>query len=250
MSLKFGKKPARKGAMKLKLRDYLKASELPQVPARFGNLAVWNHWQWGMLGNDQYGCCVWSGMAHQIMMWCATEGDKTVQFTDAQILGPGGYGSTGFVASDPSTDNGTDMVTACQFWKDNDLFGHKLIGFAEVKPSNVALAAFLFGSCGVGISVTQANMDQFNNGEPWDYVKGSPTLGGHYVPAITRNSHGNLIAITWGRLQPMTNAFLEAQCDEAVVQLAKDWLNIQDTTTPRGLKLTDLIADMQSMANS
>jgi hypothetical protein len=248
--LHFGKTPARPGAMKIALGDYLKTSQLPKVPPRFGNLAAWNHWQWQMLANDRYGCCVWSGQAHQIMMWCATEGNKTVQFTDDQILGPEAYGSTGFVASDPSTDNGTDMVTACQFWKDNGLFGHTLIGFAEVKPANIALTAFQFGSCGVGISLTQANMDQFNNAEPWDYVEGSPTLGGHYVPAITKNSRGNLVAVTWGRLQPMTDAFLEAQCDEAVCQLSQDWLNVQTTITPRGLKLTDLIHDMKTLANS
>lgn len=248
--LHLGKKPARPGAMKLKLGDYLRAPELPAVPARFGNLSAWNHWSWDMLGNDKAGCCVWSGFAHQCMMWSATEGNKNVSFSEAEILGPDAYGETGYVIGDDSTDNGTDMVQACQFWKDRGFFSHTIRGFAEVTTSKVPLAAYIFGSCGIGITLTQANIDQFSNAEPWDVVRDSPAVGGHYVPVISRNSHGNLVCVTWGRLQAITPAFLEAQCDEAVIQLSDDWLDAQQGVTPRGIKLADLIVDMKSLDNS
>lgn len=250
MTLFLGKTPARPGAMKLKLSNYLNAADLPTLPARFGNLSAWNAWQWGMLGNDTAGCCVFSGFAHQCMMWAATEGNMDVSFTVDQILGPDAYGETGYVPGDDSTDNGTDMVQACQFWKDKGFFGHTIRGFAEVKDhDNIAMAAYIFGSVGIGISVTQAQMDQFNHNEPWDVVDGSPTLGGHYVPVIGRNAMGNLLCVSWGRLQAITPAFMEAQCDEAVCQVSDDWINSQ-SETPRGLKLNDLIEDMNVLANS
>jgi hypothetical protein len=250
MTLFLGKKAARPGAMKIKLDDYIKPRELPKVPARFGNLAVWNHWQWGMLGNATAGCCVFSGFGHQTMAWSATTGKPNVTYTDDQILGPGAYGETGYVRGDDSTDNGTDMVQACQWWKDKGFFGHTIRGFAQVSPSNLASGAFIFGSAGVGLKLTQANIDQFNNAEPWDVTDDQNYIGGHYVPAMTRNSLGNLVCITWARLQAMTPAFIETQCDEAVIQVSDDWLNAQQDTTPRGLKLSDLLNDMNTMANS
>lgn len=248
MNLKLGKTPARPNAIRLKLRDYL-TGDMPALPTRFGNLSVWNTWQWGMLGNDQYGCCVWSGFAHQCMMWAATNGDKTLSFTSDQILGPGGYGSTGFVVSDSSTDNGTDVATACQFWKDNTFLGHKIQGFAEVGIGNMAKAAFLFGSVGIGIIVTQAQMDQFDHNEPWDVVQSSQQLGGHYVPVIGRNAQGNFLCVTWGRLQAITPAFIEAQCDEAVCQVSDDWINAQQQRSPRGLLMADMLNDMQTLSS-
>lgn len=247
--LKLGKKPARRGAMKLKLRDYLEPTNLPTLPTRFGNLKAWTTWQWGMLGNDTAGCCVYSGFGHQCMAWGGMLGNMDVSFTTAQILGPGGYGETGYVVGDDSTDNGTDMVQACQWWKDKGFLGHTIKGFAQVAPASIPLAAFIFGSVGMGIVVQQAQMDQFDHAEPWDVVKDSPELGGHYVPVIGRNAAGNLLCVTWGRVQAVTPAFVEAQCDEAVVQLSADWLDAQQQS-PRGLKLADMMDDMNTMSNS
>ena len=247
--LKLGKKPARRGAMKLKLRDYLDLTNLPTLPARFGNLAAWNNWHWGMLGNDVAGCCVFAGFAHQCMAWGGMLGDMDVKFTTAQILGPGGYGETGYVVGDDSTDNGTDMVQACQWWKDSGFLGHKIKGFAQVAPTNVPLAAYIFGTVGIGVTLTQAQIDQFDHAEPWNVVSGSQELGGHYVPVIGRNAHGYLICVTWGRIQTIMPEFLLAQCDEAVIQLSDDWLNVQEQS-PRGLKLADMMDDMNNLSNS
>jgi hypothetical protein len=245
--LKLGKKPARPGAMKLKLSNYLKKSELPTVPMRFGNLSVWGSTEWGMLGNDQVGDCVFAGFAHQIMMWEETIGKGSL-FVEGDVLAA--YSEvTGYDPNDPSTDQGTDMVKACQWWKDNGYALHQIFGFAEVPVSQIAEAAFIFGSVGVGLKMTQGQQDQFNHAEPWD-VTGDPVEGGHYVPVIGRNAHGNYLCVTWGRLQAITPAFIERACDEAVCQVSQDWLNVQEGMTPRGLKLADLMADMQAMSNS
>lgn len=248
MSLKFGKSPARAGALKLSLSQYLDENPaLPKVPMRFGNLSIWDATAWGMLGNDQVGNCVFAGFAHQIKMWKATGGEM-VEFTDAEVIA--NYSAaTGYDPSDPSTDQGADMVRACQWWKDNGYDGHKIIGFAEVPVAQIVEAAYIFGSVGIGLEMTNAQMDQFAHAEPWD-VTGDQPVGGHYVPIIGRNGAGNYLCITWGRLQAITPAFLEAACDEAVCQVSQEWINVQETLTPRGLRLADLVADMQSMENS
>lgn len=248
MNLMLGKTLARPGAIKLKLADYLKGQgTIAKPPLRFGNLKAWNAWQWLMLANDVAGCCVWSGFAHQCMMWAATEGNRDVSFTDDQILGPDAYGSTGYVKGDASTDNGTDMVTACEFWQKNTFLGHHIQAFAEVTPANLVEAAFIFGSVGIGVLVAQAQMDQFDHNEPWDVTDDQNYIGGHYVPVIGRNAQGNLLCVTWGRLQAITPAFIEAQCDEAVCQVSDDWLNTVATESPRGLKLADLLADAKTL---
>jgi hypothetical protein len=248
MKFKYGKKPPRPGAMKLKLRDYLDKVNLPSVPNKFGNLKAWNTMQWGMLGNDNVGDCVIAGFAHQVKMWAAT-GGTPVNFTDSQVLGI--YSEiTGYDPTDPSTDQGTDMVEACQYWKDNGFIGHQILGFVSVGVPYIAEAAYLFGSCGVGLRMTDAQQDQYDHNEPWDVVPDAAVDGGHYVPVIGRNSVGNYLAVTWGKIQAITPTFIEAACDEVVCQVSKDWLNVQQTITPRGLNLTDLINDMKSMANS
>jgi hypothetical protein len=248
MKFKYGKMPARPGSMKLLLRDYLNKAELPPVPKKFGDLKAWSAMQWGMLANDTVGDCVIAGFAHQVKMWAAT-GGASVNFTDSQVLGI--YSEiTGYDPTDPSTDQGTDMVEACQYWKDNGFIGHQILGFVEVRPQNIAEAAFLFGSIGIGLQMTASQQDQFDHSEPWDVVKGSTVEGGHYVPIIGRNSIGNFLCVTWGRLQAITPRFIEAACDEVVCQVAQDWLNVQQTVTPRGLHLADLLNDMKLMANS
>jgi hypothetical protein len=248
MRLKYGKKPARLGAMKLKLHDYLNKAKLPVVPKRFGNLTAWNRMSWGMLGNDEVGDCVIAGFAHQVMMWAATAA-VAVNFSDTQILGI--YSAiTGYDPTDPSTDQGTDMVQACQWWQDHDFLNHGIVGFAEVAPTNIAEAAFLFGSVGIGLQMTASQQDQYDHNEPWDVVPGAAVEGGHYVPVIGRNSVGNFLAVTWGKVQAITPRFIEAACDEVVAQVSQDWLNVQSSMTPRGLNLTDLVSDMKTMANS
>ena len=58
---KLGKVPARPDAVKLKFSSYINTNQLPTPPASFGHENLIQ--SWGMLGNDQYGDCVWAGAA-------------------------------------------------------------------------------------------------------------------------------------------------------------------------------------------
>ncbi|MFI5776976.1 hypothetical protein [Nocardia sp. NPDC051570] len=65
--MRLGKLPARMDAVKLKLAHYLDTTALPPAPPNFGHENTFRNWQ--MLANDRYGCCVWSGAAHETMLW-------------------------------------------------------------------------------------------------------------------------------------------------------------------------------------
>src|SRR4051794_34526841 len=97
---KLGKAPARKDAVKLKLRDYLDTTILPKPPKDFGHEdLVPGPWQ--TLGNDRFGDCVLAGAAHETMLWNAA-GGKTVAFDDGHVLRD--YSAiTGFNQYDPGT---------------------------------------------------------------------------------------------------------------------------------------------------
>jgi hypothetical protein len=101
--LKLGKKPARPGAVKFKLVNFLVQTKLPTPPKVFGHQdLIAGNWQ--MLGNDHYGDCVWAGAAHETILW-NKEADRTVAFNNQSVL-------TGFNPKDPNTDQGTDMQVA------------------------------------------------------------------------------------------------------------------------------------------
>jgi hypothetical protein len=245
---KLGKTPARPGAVKMKLSDYLAKPQLPVPPANFGHYEIISNY--GMLGNDQYGDCVWAGAGHETMMWCEEVG-STVSFTDKGVLSD--YSKvTGFKPNDPSTDNGTDMQLAASYRRKTgvvDAAGkrHKVVAYLALVKGNLdqqISAAYLFGAVGIGIKFPKSAMDQFNAGKPWDVVAGSPIDGGHYIPLVGR-SNGNLVVITWGKIQQMTPAFFKKYNDESIVYLTKE--DLKANVTPEGFNISQLQSDLAAL---
>lgn len=247
--LKLGKKPAREGAVRLRLRDYVDLSRLPTPPAEFGHDRLVTK-PLGMLGNDSWGDCVWAGAAHETMLW-NREAGKDVTFTTACVLSD--YSSvTGFNQSDPSTDNGTDIQAAAAYRQKTGVLDangsrHKIGAYLSIEAGNVAehlVACYVFSVVGVGIIVTQSAMGQFNNGQPWSPISGSPIEGGHYVPMVARRG-GMCIFETWGTEQPATDAFISASNDESIVYLSPEMLS--GGKSLEGFDLDHLKADMAEL---
>jgi hypothetical protein len=66
-------------------------------------------------------------------------------------------------------------------------------------------------------------MTQFQEGQPWDYVQGSPVVGGHcFVEALSELGKGSE-EVTWGTLQKATLAFEAKAVDEARVFVPVAW---------------------------
>lgn len=243
--LKLGKAPARPGAVKFKLADYM--AKLPKVPLSFGHEKLVP--EWGMLGNDSYGDCVFAGAAHETMLWLS-EGGKPYSFGPECVLKD--YSAvTGFDTAKPDTDQGTDMELAAKYRRQTgiqDLAGnrHQVGAYLALTPGDLKqalAAAYIFGAVGIGIEFPSTAMDQFNAGHKWSVVKGSRVEGGHYVPLIAHR--GDLFVVTWGKVQKMTEGFFKKYCDEAIVYLSTECM--KNGKTMEGFDLPALQADIAAL---
>ncbi len=236
MTYHFGKTAARKGAVSFLFTDYFDAKKLPTPPATFG------HYQqipaWHMLANDQFGNCVWAGAAHEHMLWSIEGGRPRARFTNYDVLSD--YSTvTGFdrkqtdANGNNPTDQGTDMQQAAAYRKKVGILDatgkrHKIDGYVALNVGDwdqLVLAAWLFGAAGVGLQLPKSAITQFDAHQPWTVPWRPKIVGGHYVPAGGRDVSGNLIAVTWGGVIPMTRKFYQRFNDESVCYLSLERLN-------------------------
>lgn len=254
--LKLGKLTPDPVRPKLKFSKYLNLSTLPTPPRVFGYDYLVTQ-PFGMLGNDVAGDCVEAGAAHETMLWNAMAG-RLVSFTPQCVLSD--YSAaTGYNPNDPNTDRGTSMIAYANYRMntgvvDDDGNRHKIGAYADLTPGNIEellAAMFLFGTVGIGIEFPQSAMDQFNAGEPWTVVEGSPIIGGHYISAVHRQRNGFSLwhprtrIVTWGAEVNMSDTFLAKYCDEALVYFTLDFL-VNDKS-PQGFDKDQLLADLTTL---
>jgi len=248
MPYKLGKTPATPEAVKFALTDYVDLTKLIQTPKVFGHQALIK--SWGMLGNDQYGDCVWAGAAHETMLW-NQEANHTVRFTKKSVLSD--YTAvTGFKKTDPNTDQGTNVADAAAYRRKTGVLDaagkrHKVAAYLRIKTGNLAelkVAAYLFGAVGIGIQVPASAQEQFAAGQPWDVVEGSPIDGGHYVPVVGFDGT-DILVVTWGAVQRMTVDFFTTYCDEAYAYLSDEALT--GGKSLEGFNAAQLQADLNAL---
>ena len=230
--MKLGLKPARIGAINLQLATYCNFAQLPTPPANFGHEFLID--KWGMLGNDQWGDCALAGPAHQVMLWCK-EGKTTALFDNTSVLK--NYSAvTGFdLHAGPSgsnpTDRGTDMEDMARYWQKTgmvDAYGtrHKIAAYVGINPGDLRelwAATYLFQTIGLGFDMPQSALDQTEKGKPWDYVRGSPGVGGHYVPAVARRS-GLGVGVSWGKIQSFSPKFYQHYNTQGIVAMSAEMI--------------------------
>jgi len=210
---------------------------------------------WMMLGNDVVGDCTIADCGHQEMLRTANVGAITVP-TTSQVLAL--YSAiTGYNPSDPNTDQGADELTVIQYLTATGWLGNrKLDGSANLDPTQLdqlKWAVCLFGASRLGLNFPDSAMNQFNAGDAWDYVAGAQLAGGHDVPIVKYDGDGTIWIVTWGKLQPVTPAFMAAKFDdgtpyveEAHAELAFDWINAVGTS-PSGFDLKALVEELNSV---
>jgi hypothetical protein len=219
-----GLKPPRPGAVKMRFADYIKPA-LPAPPAEFGHEDLVPDWH--MLGNDQFGCCLWSGAAHEHYLWTAEAGARS-HITTADVLAD--YAAcTGFVADDPSTDQGTDMQVGASYRRKTGIVDatgkrHQIGAYAQIEAGNVdeLKQAWMLGAIGLGVQVGDNQQQQFSDGKPWDGPTGA-NAGGHYVPMIAYRG-GMFWCVSWGRLTAVTEAFIRSNNDQTLCYFSPDFL--------------------------
>lgn len=230
MDYPLGKKPASPLNKKaIMFHEVFDTSKMPTPPQVFGQLERMKLWY--VYGNDEYGDCVWAAKAHMHMFWPLIGGYKRNYFWTNNVLSD--YAAaTGFRASDPDTDQGTDMKTAAEYHRKTgvrDASGnrHRVNAYVNLISGNVdqlTMATYVFGAVELGVLITEDNMRQFDKGEPWDITNDQP-MGGHCIPVFGRDADGNFLCVSWGKVQRITPAFIEKYMDEAIAYLDPQILN-------------------------
>ena len=242
--MKLGRKAIKTDSRTLALAKYLTPALPPPPP-----LVDWTKGltDWGMMLNDTLGDCTIAGLAHAVQVWTAntagivTVPDPTVQSYYQQW--------DGYVPGDPSTENGGIELDVLNDFQKNGFADHKLLAFADPKPSNlmqIRQSIFLFGGVYIGLGLPITAQDQ----DVWDVVpKGGANAkkgswGGHCVFVPKYDAHG-FTCITWGKPKTMTVAFWNKYCDEAHTLFSQDWLT--EKGSPAGFDQTQLQTDLHAI---
>lgn len=218
-----GKLPAQPARPQLRLSAVLQ-ERLAAPPAS----ADWqaDSISWPMYANDSIGDCTCAGVGHMVNQLTFYGSGAEVIPTEDHVVAM--YSAiTGYNPKRPSSDTGAYCQDVLACWRKTGLEGHKIVAYASLDVSNlteVKQAIALFGSVYVGLSFPDSAMDQFNDGETWDVVKGARIEGGHCVIAGAY-ANGKISLVTWGAETEMTEAFWKKYVDEAWVVLDADGLN-------------------------
>jgi hypothetical protein len=249
--MKLGKAPPRHDPRTLQFEKYIDPDLHITVPTSFGHerdVYKIPYEDWGMLGNDNYGDCVFAGAAHETQIWNA-ERRVPVNFTDEAVLSD--YAAvTGFNPVTGAGDNGTVVLDALNYRRKVGIVDaqgkrHKIAAYAAVEPGNwhnVLTALYLFHNIGIGINFPNTAMDQFNHGKPWTKIMNYRLDGGHYIPIVAKRG-SYLDVVTWSRIQRMTKTFFQFFCDEAYVLFSEEMLMADRSS--EGFDSNALLHDLQ-----
>ena len=229
MTYMLGKKPASPLSKKaIKFGDIFNPAKLPTPQLEFGKADLVK--SWGMLGNDEWGCCVFAEKGHLHMLWSKMGQHKLDLFTTFNVLSD--YAAvTGFNASDPESDQGTDMKAAAEYHRkigviDKNKVRRRVSSYINNAPGDLdqlALCVYLFGAVEIGVILSNENMTQFDDEKVWT-VTGTP-VGGHCIPIFGRDGNGDFDSVSWGRRTKLSGAFLQKQMDEGITYLSDQTLN-------------------------
>lgn len=241
---KLGKRRQRVDSRTFKLSRYLTPA-LPPPPPKAGYIGkVYN---WPMYLNDLIGDCVPAATAHMIEQWTTYSGRPTVLTNDDVVRAY--TGMAGYDPNDPSTDNGTEMLTALNYWRHKGVGEHKIVAYAQVNPKNlteVKQAVYLFGNLIVGAQLPVSVQDSATLWEVPHYgLTGDGSAGswgGHCVPIVGYGLTGMKV-VSWGSLVSMTWNFLQGYCDEIYAVLSQDWFETTGEAI-NGFNFSQLQADL------
>lgn len=277
MSLKYGRRPARITMAGMyrshALVKHLVALGTPPPASPDWVTPVMNQSTlgWGMAENDTYGCCVIADCKHTEMLRTANVGTIWSP-TDQQVMSLYAYFQGMQIdPNDPNldantvqaylanNDNGCNESTVIDYLTKTGWNGHKLDGAANLNPADInqiKWAVNIFGASRLGVNLPDSAMNQFTTGQPWDYVSTANLDGGHDVPVVKYDADGTVWVVTWGKLQPVTPAFMAGKysdgtpyVEEAHAELALDWVNTTGTS-PNNFNLNQLLDELNAITTA
>lgn len=219
--MKLGKLPAIVDKRNLKLARLLKV--LPTVPD------AWDFDLWStlnistpMFANDEWGCCVISGRAHQTLRFEAFEQKKVLKIADKEVLAE--YWKEGGGDSSTKPDNGLYVLNALKDWRKNGWLAsgkrYDIYAFAEIdrtKQAEIKTGMFLLSGLFGGFVLPRSAEIQFNTGQPWSLMPGpysAPGGWGGHCMYLVGYSHIGPTFVTWGKKQLATWEWFLTYCDE------------------------------------
>lgn len=243
-SMRLGRKAVKRDSRTLQFATYVQPGVLPPAPLEVDYMGATK--DWGMMLNDQLGCCTIAGGFHLSQFWSWMVHGVVPTVPDAVIQS---YYSKwdGYVAGQPNTDNGGVELDVLTDWKSQTLNEIPIIGFVSVDytdPVQVQQAMWLFGGLYIGVELPISAQDQ----DVWDAVsghKGKPgSWGGHCVAVGKGTQDGVRTCVTWGAAKDMTKAFWDKYVDECYAALSPAWIDSAKTVAPNGFNLDQLTDDL------
>jgi hypothetical protein len=226
---------------KLGLRDYVESDADLKVADFYASAPVEQvnvpSAPFGMFGNDQFGDCYWASAANEVLAE-AYQAGRAPQFDTESVLSS--YAA--YLGVEPTQlrqhDQGTDARKGAK-WRaqygvnDTNGHGHKIGAYAFITvpdPALIKSAVRDFEGVTVCVNLPESAERDLN---VWDYVAGSPILGGHAIAGVGVE-YEDLVVISWGHKIPVTDAFIEKYLQCVVCYISGSTLNDEGKTV-RGL---------------
>jgi hypothetical protein len=226
---------------------FMLPAKLPAVPPVVDWVSLVEDWP--MYGNDDWGDCVWAMIGHSIEAATRYGQGATFRPELADLLQGyhvvGGFDINAGPPGNNPTDQGTVIQDALNYWRKEGIGGHKILAFGQLdheNPAEIMTALHLFGHVQLGINFPTSAMDQFNAGQPWDVVDGSPVEGGHAINlGYSRNDQGvyEWETVSWAQLLKMTPDFMATYAEEAWAVVTPEWLD-KVGNSPEGIDMESL----------
>jgi hypothetical protein len=253
--VKFGRRRSFRGP-RLSLKNYITGT-LPPPPATSDYTPKALSALKNVYLNDSLGDCVIAAGYHYEATVTGNAGNLFTA-TQAQIVND--YGAIGgYVAGDPSTDQGCDVQTALNYWLNRGFAnGTKLVGHISVDPTNVSelqQAMFLFENLYFGVELPDSWINPFPSadGFVWDKDVPNPS-NGHAFLGVGHDSNGIKID-SWGLFGTMTYKAIASLCSSSSggdldVLISTDMIAKGQTKAPNGVAWRDLILDFNALGGN
>jgi hypothetical protein len=227
MDLKLGKKAARVDPRTIKMASLWKRT--PPVPNRFdwdeahSNLTI----PTPMFANDELGCCVISGRAHQTLRFEALEQRTVIPITDNDVKAE-------YFKESGGQDSGLVILDSLKSWRSEGWkvgdATYTIHAFASVdwrSPQSVKIAAYYLTGCYSGVMLPESAKDEFSSGKVWSDLSCEPGGWGGHMMYICGYDPEGVMFVTWGKKQRATWEWVRKYCDEmyGIVDSRDKWVN-------------------------
>jgi hypothetical protein len=236
MTYRLGRKPNDPSKPRIRLAAHLNVVNPPPPTVTWDAVP-----DWGMLGNDQYGDCVFAGNGHLAeALTFYGQGTETA-LSEADVLAE--YSRVaGFNPADPSTDQGAAVQDGLSDLRTNGLAGVKLAAFAEVDVTSlteIKSACAELGPLSAGVNLPATAQKQFEAGQAWDVVADDGGIEGGHCIVLVGYDADFLCFVTWGKVQRATYAWWAKYGAEVWAVISQDWVSPKGAD-PEGVNLASL----------